>query len=128
MILKGYQLNATSWENDADCYNTKTMHGLTLEEVKFHLALLNTFGSRYGGGGFGGDCPSTEEYTEVLLPIIKAHPCAASYLEDEYAVDMVLENIIFEYIGYSYEGSDCSRVFESASVYYFENDVQEVVL
>lgn len=130
MILAGYQLNVTSYEGDANHYNTKTMHGLSLAEVKFHIALVQVFAS-YGrkGMGLGNECPSNEEYIKVILPILKAHPCAAEYLEekDSYAVENAVECIVMEYIGYSYE-SNYNRAYDGHTVYFFENDVPEVDL
>lgn len=51
-IKAGYRLTVTSWENDADNYNTKMIEGLTKEDVEFHVKFISLFksGSR---GGFG---------------------------------------------------------------------------
>jgi len=45
LIKNGIMLSITSWENDADYYNTKTLYGLSEAEAKFWLALAKLCGS-----------------------------------------------------------------------------------
>jgi len=40
IIKAGYRITVTSWENDADNYNTKTVDGLDENEVNFHIDIL----------------------------------------------------------------------------------------
>ena len=40
IIKAGYRITVTSWENDADYYNTNTVDGLDEQETKFHVDLL----------------------------------------------------------------------------------------
>jgi hypothetical protein len=40
-IQAGYLLQVTSWENDADFYNTKSLDGLTKSQVQWRIAFLN---------------------------------------------------------------------------------------
>lgn len=130
MIKAGYQLIVESYEGDANHYNTKSISGLTLDEVKFYIALVQEFYSSGGESGFGNNRPSSEEYREVLVPIINAHKCAERYLavEDaEYVADYVIEAIVHELIGVSYE-SDVNRAYGGHTVYYFEKGVSEVNL
>lgn len=42
-IPKGCRLTVTTWENDADNYNTKILQGLTLEHARFLFALAKGF-------------------------------------------------------------------------------------
>lgn len=45
-IPAGYRLIVTSWENDADNYNTKSVDGLSLEATKFLTDVIQLFYSR----------------------------------------------------------------------------------
>jgi len=45
-IKPGIMLSITSWENDGDNYNTKTLYGLCEDEAKFWLGLAKLCGGR----------------------------------------------------------------------------------
>jgi hypothetical protein len=45
IIPMGYRLTITSWENDADYYQTHTIEGLFENDVKFYIAVLKLFKS-----------------------------------------------------------------------------------
>lgn len=44
-IPAGYRITTTTWENDADNYNTEILEGQTKEQVQFYVALAKLFGS-----------------------------------------------------------------------------------
>jgi hypothetical protein len=45
-IPVGYHLIVTSWENDADNYNTKVVEGLSLEATKLLVDVIQLFYSK----------------------------------------------------------------------------------
>ena len=78
-IEAGYRLTVTSWENDGDNYNTKTVEGYTLEEVTFLVELCNLFRSRNQVKGCIGNMyePSDKELQEsekAVLNVVSKHP------------------------------------------------------
>lgn len=64
-IPAGYRLTVTSWENDGDNYNTKTLDGLTLEKVSYLVDLCKILGSSNAQIGNFGNLYDPSE-TEVL--------------------------------------------------------------
>lgn len=46
-IPAGYRLSVTSWENDADNYNTKVMAGLSIDDVNFYVDLCKSLVSQH---------------------------------------------------------------------------------
>lgn len=134
-IPAGYQLSITSWENDADNYNTITISGLTFEDVKFYLHFLSFFRSAYsykGEGEYFGnrdidECP--EAYYIALSSAYENFPpsspellkCIVEYMDNldwchDWASDI---------IGSWNEGSSY-RVYDSFEVHYFETSGKDV--
>jgi hypothetical protein len=48
IIRQGYRLTVLSWENDGDHYATKTLDGLTKEEVACYVELCQLFANEFG--------------------------------------------------------------------------------
>jgi hypothetical protein len=84
MIQAGYQLHVTTWENDADHYQTNSIGGLSKEDVEFYVHILRHFKSKYNGGGEGND----EICTSTLLSIVKEsldeHPGISADVRSKY--------------------------------------------
>ena len=144
-IPAGYQLQITSWENDADCYKTQVFSGLTKEDCKFLIELGKLFRSDYRvkkgekafGGGSGRDV-TMEEVMDAYDAVIQKHQdkITPSLLEqfkvdrdEEYAEDGYNENIT-ELVGYPeedyYSEIQYFRVFDSYEVFYHPGPVQNV--
>ncbi len=125
-IPKGYQLNVTSWTNDADEYNTTTHNGLTADDVVFLLKVLKPFESDYDGGLFGNNTDCSEAVDEHIWACWEEHPTKASSTCSQYMVNGIdgVADLAYDLVGRNeYFGW---RVFESAKVFYFENEVQDV--
>lgn len=125
MFKKGYMLAVTSWENDADNYQTNNIHVDTLDEVKFWLEWLHSDTCKSinnGDGGLGNLCdheydrfdfdPHVEHMAMLLNKHnVSYHKCDIDYFNSKYS----------EAMGYS--GYYLYRIFESVEVYYFEKDI-----
>ena len=61
MIKAGYMISITSWENDADAYNTITTTGLTLDEVKL-IKLVACATGRFSKEDYKVACEKLKQY------------------------------------------------------------------
>lgn len=100
----GWMLKVTSWENDGDCYNTKTFDGLTEDEVRSAVAM----------------CKELQSIGKVELDADNLEKIAAklSLHTDE------VEDQIYDLVGTAYE-STYLRVCESWEVYYIPFDIPD---
>lgn len=120
-IPVGFQLHITSWENDADCYNTVIVSGLTREDCAFLIAVAKLFESgNRRKGGFGNKSPDADE-VDAAIDLVRAdHPGISA----EYAT-MDFKSAIELVDGYGYE-SDYLRVYDSHQVFYIAAPVADV--
>lgn len=80
IIPKGYRLTVTSWENDADNYNTKSMEGLTKEEIEFLVPFIKLFKSKNShndntnfGNMYSPDEDEIEQANEAVRKLVSKH-------------------------------------------------------
>lgn len=134
-IPAGYQLHITSWTNDADNYKTTIHDGLSEEDVKFLLDVVKPFKSHHNGGRFGNDDSCTSQINEHILECLKKYPTTQfqEYLEgfetdidpdeDEEEIDG-LSDLAYDLVG---RDEYCGwRVFESAKIFFYPEEVKEV--
>ena len=106
-IKLGWMLQVTSWENDGDCYNTKTLDGLTEDEVRAKVALCKVLHS------IGKEPHDANTVYNIAAKL--------GILEDE------VEDGIYELIGFSdADGGGFLRVCESWKVYYIPFDLPKM--
>ena len=77
-VKQGYLLKITTWENDADNYNSATLDGLTEKQVEFYVAVAKMHYSINRHQGCFGNMyePSEEEeeeYTNAMRVLYKKH-------------------------------------------------------
>ena len=77
-VKQGYLLKITTWENDADNYNSATLDGLTPAQVEFYVAVAKMHYSGSSQKGCFGNMyePSEEEeeeYTNAMRVLYKKH-------------------------------------------------------
>ena len=77
---KGYRLTVTTWENDADNYNTKTIEGLTFLETKFYVGFCKLFGSSCNNEGIGNMYDPNDAEIEKFKTVVKGH------IEDNFEI------------------------------------------
>lgn len=122
-IPTGYTLTLKSWENDADNYAEKTLHGLSEADVRFYLNLLNRFRS-HSDGGLGNEDYICSQETEAIEAAFQESPPDSKELLDDLKVTLTeyredpqfMENIL-ETWGHDY-GLSKWRVFDSFQVHY----------
>jgi hypothetical protein len=120
MILAGYTIEVTSWENDGDFYNTKRIQDLTLNAVTWLVELAKLIQARENRQD-----DLTQEEAEDWFTNIRAK-VGCTYDLEEPALDETYDyvsNIVYEMLGYGEYGT---RVLESYKVYYFPENVEEV--
>lgn len=149
-IPAGYRLSFTSWENDADNYNTIVFDGLSELDVKFLVELGKLLRTSYRADtdsiAFGGSCDLTEEVMATAIDKVFAnHPLsdhAIGWKErlDEVADDRAAGNTDFfwayaecltEIVGYPGEGmggydEHYFRVMDSYTVHKIETEILDV--
>lgn len=127
-IKQGHQLHITSWENDGDNYKTKTVDGLTKDEVKYLISIAKLFYPENGrnSNGFGNSDISDKTY-EKIWESYKRIPVPEDVSDDWKFnnIDEMMEVFADELIGIWNEGS-VFRVYDSFKVYYIPNEITDV--
>lgn len=138
-IKAGYAVEITTWENDADAYNTVRFDGLVKDEVEFYLAIARLFTSRHNrrqGGGFGNQKQTpNDEIRAIVGSFIEQGKKLPKYWNPADWVDegeeiTPLEDAefgdnLYDVIGSSEYGY--YRVFDEASVYYVPELIKDII-
>jgi hypothetical protein len=122
MILAGYAIEVTSWENDGDFYNTKRIQGLTLNAVTWLVELAKLIQARNRENR--QDDLTLEEAEDWFTNIRAKLGC--TYDLEEHSLEDIYDHIsdlVYEMMGGSEYGM---RVLESYKVYFFEQNQVEV--
>jgi hypothetical protein len=137
MLKRGYHITVTSWENDADNYNTKTLVVQEREAVDMLVALFNMLGSRNRNScHFGNMYEPSESQLQKFAEAVAAIPGMTADLEKNFAwvkdaeedpecgagyMDAVMD-ILYD-VGLSGSENFYTRVCESITVFYVEQDI-----
>lgn len=117
-IKAGYRITVTSWENDADNYNTEIIDGLDESTTQYHVDLLKLLkGSHCNDKTVFGNLyePRDSEiaaFQNAVTKVLDKH----GKLEVECEPLDIAMDIISEYTGYS--DGYMTRVVESIMVEY----------
>lgn len=126
IIPAGYRITVTSWENDADNYNTEVKEGLSLEQCKLYVDLCKLMeGDDDVSNLYEPDEEELALLKAALVSVAKQHLPAAELDEDATEEDMndVMMDIIYD-LGLA-GGDFCTRVCEEWKV---EHVPVEIVL
>jgi hypothetical protein len=126
MIKQGYVIEVTSWENDADCYNTKRIDGLTEQEVVWRVNVLKALGAYYNTkGGHVLAYPFPPDLAELIFAelseVAKLDYYSGYELDkgvDDNTRQEVASNVLYDMLGVAYE-SDYQRVMEYYKIYLY---------
>lgn len=131
IISKGYTITVTSWENDADNYNTKSITVDTKEEAKMYYDMMQLFQSKnnqskevvkLGNVYEYGDFSSKQ--LDVIYKFVEENP---ALLKDEDIGSANDDQIVDWFMDIAYNllggGEFYSRVMESCTVTYSPEDV-----
>ena len=120
LLTQGYRITVTSWENDADNYNTKIISGLSLEDAKFTVDFIKLFKSQ-------NDIPAGigNMYDPNPIEISEAHQAVAEvFNKHEWPAHFTFEDwhdVAYD-LGLS-RGEFFTRVMESFVVEYIPEDI-----
>lgn len=134
---QGYELVVTSWENDADNYNTKTASFRTMSDLMTAVDIIKLLthtddnGNYRHGGVDAGDFSNLydpteyeiEKFREAVIPIILENPTfyfVDSVVDKETAFDYAMD-FLYD-LGLSH-GEWFTRVVESFEIYRFAEDI-----
>jgi hypothetical protein len=127
-LKKGYWAKVTTWENDADNYQTNELIGLSEESVKFLMKLCERHRStHYNEGGFGNMYdPSSEEtkkYWNAIHEMLIADPAGYDLFEiDEFDEDHICD--FMHDLGLHGSSDDFfTRVFDDIKIVYVPQDI-----
>ena len=144
VIRSGYRITCSSWENDWDNHNTKTIDGLTEDEAAFICDVLTHFKSHHSGKNMWGNMYEPKDdkiagFVEAMNEVIERHPCAKKYLSienfDDMSEDEIAECQVESLRDFLYDmwggGEFFTRVVESIRVEYIPetitlDDVSEI--
>ena len=131
-IKKGYTIKVTSWENDADNYNTREITVDTKEEAEMYYNMMQLFKSKNNkpegviklGNVFEhGDF--SENQQELILEFIEQNP---SLLKEENVKDADKEEVIDWFMDIAFTliggGEFYSRVMKSCVITYSDKDIE----
>jgi len=139
----GYELQVTTWENDGDNSQTRTMGGLTKEDVQFYIELAKHFDHTASTDslGLGND----DVTPDVLVPLIDGllvkhtniSPKVRAFWEldpedkevagitgdclSDYRFDLYIDNLSYTILGRSRDGF--CRVFDNFKVMFIPAEV-----
>ena len=127
-----YELKVTSWENDADFYNTKSTFHTDKDVILFLLELSKAFRSQHHRlgtePGFGNvDIPNSKivERAKNLPNFDKWLADLDEDTLDDEGLGDYLSDEVCNLVGTSEYGS--WRVFESAELYYHEKELENLL-
>lgn len=128
VVKDGYTLTCTSWENDGDNYNTRTLVVQDKEVAKTLKEMCDTVfqSENNGDGGIGNGFNVRSDHGEMMADFMRKHPAICNgETEDDALIDICME-YNGKLLGYS-EVYD-SRISESCVVTFSDKDitVQEV--
>ena len=136
-IKAGYRVTITSWENDADNYNTKSIDGLTENEVRFLKPLceiLKSGNGYYKDGCFGNMYdPSDSGIENLRLAVIEVVNANLHLTNDPNWKEILEENegefILDYYMDIMYDlgltcGQQYTRVLEKFTVEYIPETIR----
>ncbi len=131
VIPAGYRITITSWENDADNYNTKVMEGQTELDVKFWVDVCKMFRSKNRDKNAFGNMydPSEseiEKFGTAAFALFQRHP--------EWVKSADFSTIDVEHAGeYLHEvaydvaltgGEFYTRVFDTIKIEYIPQQIE----
>lgn len=135
LYKKGYHLEVTSWENDADNYRTITTYFETqaqAEAVKDLASVLFLSPEDWlNPTSIGNDCSNVQFVTPIIMSYVEANWEQATLagvptdLGNDRIVDFILE-LSGELLGYS--ENYMSRVYEDSGIIYISEDLYAEVL
>jgi hypothetical protein len=121
IIPAGYRIHVTSWENDADNYQTKTLEGVVKEHIPFILAACDLlddscnnsskFGNIYEG--------SLDGLREALDDLLKEYPDRPAGCDSGEAI---VEGLLSS-LGLTYTGEFTTRVFDNVKIEYVPQEI-----
>lgn len=123
-IKSGYRITVTSWENDADNYNTTCVDGIDLRTAEFHIDLLKLIkGSHCNDKTVFGNLyeprdSEVEAFEEAIVKVFRKHN---QEIVPGMSLDIAMD-IIGDYTSYS--DGYMTRVAESITVEYIPQDIQ----
>lgn len=131
IIPAGYRITCTSWENDGDNYNTKTVEGLTREHVHLYTDLLKLLSRRHKDGDHGNlyepsesECQSLADDVKVVLAKHKGNDVVPTDIDFDNVDDVV---DFFCDTVYGFTGSSehyLTRVVESVQVHLIPHPIE----
>lgn len=137
MLNRGYHVTVTSWENDADNYNTKTIVVQDREEVDMLVALFDLLGSSNRNScDFGNMYEPNDAERQNFANAVAAIPGMIAYLEENFDwlkeamnnpecgaahMDAIMD-ILYD-VGLGGSEYYYTRVCEKVTVFYVEHDV-----
>lgn len=120
VIKAGYRLSVTSWENDADNYNTEIVDGLSKSEVQLAVDLLNlvkdsSSNTDLFGNMYDPDESEIEAFKAAIEEVFKKNG-----IEEEQPFDLAMDL----YYDYGIGASEFfTRVAEKVVVEYVPADI-----
>lgn len=126
-IKKGYLIRVTTWENDADNYNTKELQVETEQEIKDLVDFANLFGQHNCHRGlnianlYSPNDAGVERVRIAFVGYSMTHPNVIDDDKKDMAYD-ILSDLAFE-LGLM--GGECfTRVCDKIEVFKFDADVE----
>jgi hypothetical protein len=133
-IPPGYRLTVTTWENDCDNYNTRSIEGQKLETTQFLVDLLKLFSSKnaHSGKGHGNLYdPSEEEIEKCQKAIVEVWDRHSPEVPKDYSAVVTDEDKYetclqawLENLGVAGSNDYYTRVVESFKVEYIPHEIR----
>ena len=135
-IEAGYLVKITTWENDADNYNTIDISGLTKDQARLIVEIVSLFESDGRGSEYGNaEIEDSEGLFEEIDKIISSFSGTGGVLPaglDDPDPEWVKENYLnrYDYLIYNLIGTwnngEYYRVLDSIEVFYVPEPINNV--
>lgn len=85
-------IEVTTWENDADHYQTNILFNLTDDDVKFYVDLCSKFSDDtcHTEAGWGNKEHEEEEYADLMLEMFNKHPNLSASTRKMWEIDELM--------------------------------------
>lgn len=130
MIKAGFMLEITSWENDADNYQTIQISGLTKEKTQLYINIIKLFKCNHysNDGNFGNlydeyESDTVKKASDAVVALLLAFDEVDGEDERTHALEEI-SDYMTQFLGCG--ENFVFRAYDSHKVYFVPTDIEEV--
>lgn len=126
MFKQGYLLQVTSWENDADFYNTKTIEGLSKEQATWLVRFCELIAKLARNDAETCNTNLVAVAAAIDVPYAGFPGWDEDDVKSQEDVQARLQDLVYELVGPDCEYTGRMRVCDSWKVCFIPFDIPEI--